>query len=228
MIEAIGAEHVTKQHLVVERLRRAIVTGELRPGSWLRQVELSTIAGVSRTPIREALMQLASEGLVVIHPHKGVMAVPLSLEEFEDLYLVRAAVEPIAARLSAERIGAEGLGRMHALLSEMEQCVDDFDAFLATEGRLRDVQYAACGRVNLARVVQSFRERAGRYLHMFASIEGHTRDKLRLDTALVNAYGAHDGATAERLTCDALRATVAELTPRLVGSSDRPHGAQPT
>jgi len=219
LIAALGAEHVTKQQLVVQRLRHAIIAGELPPGSWLRQVELSTIAGVSRTPIREALMQLASEGLVAMHPHKGVMAMPLSLDEFQDLYLVRDAVEPIAARLSAERMASDNVRRMECLLAELEMRVDDFRAFLAIEGQMRALQYGSCGRPNLSRVVESFRERAARYLHLFAAIDGHTRDKLRLDSAMVSAYRAHDGVTAERLTREALRMTVEALTPRLRRSS---------
>lgn len=214
-IEGIGPEHVTKQHLAVSRLRRAIIDGELPSNSWLRQVELSTIAGVSRTPIREALMQLATEGLVVIHPHKGVIVVPLSADEFEDLYLVREAMEPLAARLSAERMDGDGIAGMEDLLAQLRTAVDDVHAYLSTEGQMRALQYAACGSPNLTRVVESFRERASRYLHLFASIPGHTRDKLRLDEAIVAAYRQHDGTTAGRLTREALRATVEALRPFL-------------
>lgn len=215
-LEAFGAlEHATKQQLAVNRLRRAIIAGDLAPGTWLRQDELSSVAGVSRTPIREALMQLASEGLVTMHPHKGVMANALSAEEFEDLYLVRQAVEPIAARLSAERIAAADLAAMQACMAELRVATDNFQAFLDAEGRMRQAQYAACGRPNLIRVVETFRERAGRYLYLFASFEGHTRDKLRLDEELLSAYLHHDGAAAERLTGEALQATVISLTPLL-------------
>ena len=130
-------DHATKQTLVAQRLRKAVLDGELAPGTWLRQAELSTIAGVSRTPVREALVQLASEGLVTIHPHKGVRANPVSLEEFEDIYLVREALEPLAARLSAEMISADGLAELAIFLERLRAAMHDLDRFLAIESDMR-------------------------------------------------------------------------------------------
>ena len=86
--------------LVAERLRADIVDGRIRPGSRINEVHLARTLQVSRTPLREALMHIAAEGTVRNIPRRGFFVQPLTVEEFKNLYGVRAILDPEALRLS--------------------------------------------------------------------------------------------------------------------------------
>ncbi len=107
---------------VVERLRMDILEGRLRPRDWLRQERLAREHQVSQTPVREALKQLAAEGLVEHVPYRGVRVVALSVEDVEDLYGCREFIEGMAARYAARHITDEELARLKAIEVRMARC----------------------------------------------------------------------------------------------------------
>lgn len=77
------------------QLRRLIITGQLKSGDRLRQASLAKDLGVSITPIREALNRLTEEGLVLSEPHKGTSVAALNLDQAEEIYAMRLAIEPL-------------------------------------------------------------------------------------------------------------------------------------
>ncbi len=104
---------------VYERLRSAIVNGELRPNMPLIEADLSRALAVSRTPIRESLQRLSAEG--VIAPRKRGFAVrEFSAEEIQETYEVRAALESYGARLAAERASDAEIAAIAAIQTERE------------------------------------------------------------------------------------------------------------
>ena len=84
--------HKQLRSRVADRLRGEILQGQLKPGEWLRQERLAFEQGVSQTPVREALRQLAAEGLVEHVPYRGIRVVEFSVEDVEDLYACRALI----------------------------------------------------------------------------------------------------------------------------------------
>lgn len=96
-------------------LRRAILTGELRGGSRLVQADLASMLEVSTTPVREALRDLASEGLIRFDPHRGAVVQELSGEELREIYMIREILEPFALRLAVPKVTPELLGRLRGL-----------------------------------------------------------------------------------------------------------------
>jgi len=99
----------TKADDIALVIEEAIVSGELAPGSVLRQEQLSEQFEVSRTPIREALRRLAALGLVDFVPNRGVRVRMISREELHEAFLVRAELEGLATELAAERMTAQDL-----------------------------------------------------------------------------------------------------------------------
>jgi DNA-binding GntR family transcriptional regulator len=99
----------TKADDIALALEEAIVTGELAPGTVLRQEQLSERFAVSRTPIREALRRLAALGLVSFVPNRGVRVRTLSREELREAFLVRAELESLATELATPRMTDEDL-----------------------------------------------------------------------------------------------------------------------
>ena len=103
----------TRFESVVETLRAAILAGEFRAGERLHEVKLTARWGVSRTPVRAALQKLASEGLLDYTPNRGYTLRELSISEVISAYEVRAVLEGLAARLSAERgLGVEEIATL--------------------------------------------------------------------------------------------------------------------
>lgn len=104
---------------LVARLRDMIVEGELRPGARLPEKELCTQFGVSRTPLREALKVLASEGLVEISPHRGATVVQISRTDIEEMFPVMGALEALAGELACTNVDAAGIAEITALHHQM-------------------------------------------------------------------------------------------------------------
>ena len=102
----------TKADDLALALEEAIVSGEIAPGTVLRQEQLSEQYRVSRTPVREALRRLAALGLVSFVPNRGVRVRTLSREELREAFLVRAELESLATELATPRITAEGLAAL--------------------------------------------------------------------------------------------------------------------
>jgi DNA-binding GntR family transcriptional regulator len=102
------------------RLRTMIVRGELPPGDNIAEAELSAALGISRTPLREALKLLATEGLVELQSHRGAFVVPLHREEIADLFDVAATLERRAAELAARRATPADIAALRDLQDRME------------------------------------------------------------------------------------------------------------
>jgi len=101
---------------LIDLLREMIVIGDLEPGSKVPEQNLATKFGVSRTPLREALKVLASEGLITLTPNRGATISALTLEDLEEAFPVMGALEALSGELACERIsdaGIEEIRRLH-------------------------------------------------------------------------------------------------------------------
>ena len=120
----------TKADDIAVLIEEAIVSGELAPGSVLRQEQLSERFGVSRTPVREALRKLAALGLVSFEPNRGVRVRTLSHEDLREAFLVRAELEALVTEVAAQKMTTESL-------AELDECEKRF-ARLTKEVRSHD------------------------------------------------------------------------------------------
>ncbi|MEG1584534.1 MAG: GntR family transcriptional regulator, partial [Anaerovorax sp.] len=99
--------HKPLREIVYEELRSLILTGQIKPGTRMMEIELADDMGVSRTPIREAIRKLEKEGLVTIEPRKGAYASEVSIKDMVDILEVRGTLEGLAAYLAATRMTKE-------------------------------------------------------------------------------------------------------------------------
>lgn len=111
-------QDLSRAEFAYRRLQASIRSGELRPGQRMRESELANLLNVSRTPIREAIRRLSSEGLVVLGPSRGMMVAELDKQQVRELYSLRATVEGAAARLAAQHASPGEIATMRELLSE--------------------------------------------------------------------------------------------------------------
>jgi DNA-binding GntR family transcriptional regulator len=151
-------------------LREQIASGELEPGTWLREHTAATSLGLSRTPVREALRLLAAEGAVELVHNRGARVVSWSAEDIDEAYRLRALIEGYGAGLAAARADAECVAELRALQERYERalheqdpavgaCNDDFHtAVLAASGSARlPVLVAVVSSAPLVRrVLQSY------------------------------------------------------------------------
>jgi DNA-binding GntR family transcriptional regulator len=104
---------------VYQRVREAILDGEIAPGTTMSQVALADDLGISRTPLREALRMLQSEGLVDAERNRRVRVAPVTPGDLEELCVMRVTLEAEAIRLSVPRMRAENLARLEGFNAEM-------------------------------------------------------------------------------------------------------------
>lgn len=113
--------HKQLRNVVAERMRAAILNGHYKPGEWLRQERLAQDFGVSQMPVREALKELAAEGLIEHLPYRGARVIIFSIEDILDLYSHRAFLESRAASLAAKIITVGEISTLEDLQVEMEK-----------------------------------------------------------------------------------------------------------
>lgn len=127
IITAASTTHVqyqSKSDLVADALRRMIETGELEPGSHLRQRDVAELLGVSPTPVREAFRLLEGEGYIVTEPHRASMVVRSENSRLYENALIRAALESLGTSLAAEHVTDEAIEELEELNRQLAESTD--------------------------------------------------------------------------------------------------------
>ncbi|MGH7608847.1 MAG: GntR family transcriptional regulator [Candidatus Dormibacteria bacterium] len=126
--QAYSAEVValpSKTGMVVDTVREMILTGQLLPGSALRQRDLAKLLGVSPTPVREAIRKLESEGLVHFRTRRGAIVAPADPGQLEESLRILAVLEGLAGRMAVEQMVDSDLHEIEALQEELVRCRGD-------------------------------------------------------------------------------------------------------
>jgi DNA-binding GntR family transcriptional regulator len=126
---------------VARQLRERIADGRLKPDIRIPQRTVAHEFGVSRIPVREALRQLESEGLVVIRPNSGARVAVLDFEECVQMYKIREQIEPLAFRESIGHITSEQIEEVRRLAARIELLTSDHDAWLDGDRRFHLASY---------------------------------------------------------------------------------------
>lgn len=120
---------------VAEQLRARILAHTLSPGSWIDEQALCAEYGISRTPLREALKVLASEGLVTMKLRRGAYVTEVSERDLAEVFHLLALLESDAARVAAQKATAEQMAELLAIHDELENALDDRARFFAANER---------------------------------------------------------------------------------------------
>jgi DNA-binding GntR family transcriptional regulator len=154
----------TRAGAVAERVRELIRSGELPPGTHLRQDEIAARFGVSSTPVREAFLALEREGLVRRHPHRGVVVFMPSVEELSELYEIRAQLEPLATEIAAKKLSEDDLAALDRIVTEMRTARPK--RFVELNDEFHTRIYAAADRPRLGELIDGLRDPAANYISM--------------------------------------------------------------
>ena len=203
----------TMQKAAVEHLRSLILSGQLAPGQRLLQEELAEKLGISRTPIREALQQLASEGLVNISSYKGASVAEFSGSDLVEIYSVRIALESYAASLATQNITDADLEQLEVLMKEMGRAFQnkDFDLLLEAHHQLHANIYAIAGRQRLFESIVQYLDLSSRYQRLALSVGRGANDPIKEHTDILETLRSRDAEAAGRILRTHLELTMTEL-----------------
>lgn len=160
-----SAGKVSLVDLAYEQLKKRILDNQYYPGYQALENEVAEDLGMSRTPVREALIQLKHEGLVELIPRRGMRIVPVVADDMKEIYDVLTSLESMAAELLARKQpDAETLEPMRDATRDMETAlkIDDLDAWAAADERFHRALIDLCGNRRLAAMANTVRDQGHR------------------------------------------------------------------
>jgi len=191
---AVSAEEEAYRHVLA-----AIVDGRYAPGQRVVAESIAEQLSMSRMPVRAALRRLHGEGLIILRPNRGAIVRGLSVEEIQDIFDMRVALEGLAVRVAAPRCTEAHLNRLERLLEDMDACVGEVDTWVQRHCAFHDYLCEISGRTRLHQQI----------LSLYTLIEGPMR--LWLEQATFKRKLARD---AHRLLIDGLRSRDPALAER--------------
>lgn len=204
----------TAHEYVRMELRRVILDGELPGGTRLLQSEIAAQLGVSTTPVREALRDLVTEGLVFFDAHRGAVVRTLDLAEVREIYELRMTLEPLLVQRVYERVDEDALGRAHELWARMED-EDDVGLWVQSNHAFHAVFAEPDAGSRLSQILTALRDSASAYVAL--SLKARP-EQMRLANAehgrMITLYRERDVDGLKALTVDHLRSTLTAIESR--------------
>jgi len=189
------------REVVFDTLRDAIISGILRPGERLMEIQLAEELGVSRTPIRETIRKLELEGFVVMVPRKGAYVAGISLKNIADVFEVRASLEALAAGLAAERITDEELEELERILVKKAEYLEkgSLHEFVNSDTEFHDTLYRTSRNKRLVQILSNLQDEIHRFRSVSLAFPGRMHEALDEHRKIVEAVGDRDIARAQSL-----------------------------
>lgn len=194
-------EFLPLRDVVFKKLRKAILTGELKPGERLMEIHLADKLGVSRTPIREAIRKLELEGLVIMIPRRGAVVAEITEKSLKDVLEVRRALDMLSAELACERITDSDKVLLKKACTEFEEAVKGGDLRIIAQKdvALHNIIVGATGNERLQQLLNNLSEQMYRY--RFEYIKDSSQHK--------NLLQEHQEIYESIVNCDKKRAAEA-------------------
>jgi DNA-binding GntR family transcriptional regulator len=183
---------------IFEEIAVSIVEGRLRPGHEVNSAELARRFSTSRTPVREALLLLEREALVIVPPRRRPYVSPVDIAQVREIYEIRASLYGLVSRLLVERASDEeiqGLRGWQTLLKE-DAVAGEVDAYFWHNVGFRNAEAGLSKNVELQRRLSSLGLQMQRFRHLSLSLPGRLVNSLADHERLVNAYADRDADLA--------------------------------
>lgn len=194
-------EYKTATNGVYAVMRHAIITGLLEPGSAIREDMVAKDLGVSRTPVREAVRKLESEGLVNMHPAKGLTVTTFTRQQLIDIYYIREALEGMAARLAAQNASAIDLSILRQVVHDMEQANEGAELEqlqeLTSRFHLHFCEMARNDRLFV--MIKDLQDQIRRFTPSTLQHPGRREEAMTEHLALLKAVEERDADNAEKI-----------------------------
>jgi DNA-binding GntR family transcriptional regulator len=203
-----GFMRTTLTDVLISRLRDEIRQGVLEPGSRLRQHEVAERFDTSTTPVREAFQALEREGLVVIHPHRGVIVFQPSVDDLVETYEIRIRIEALATEKAVPNMTPEDIDELAGILCSMKAAIGAPGEYGQLNARYHYAIYRPAGRPKLQKLIEALREASAAYLRFYAAITPSAEELHREHTEIYEACKARDAGRAADAVARHLQHTV--------------------
>ena len=206
---------------IYEALKKAIVSLRLAPGASISENRICRQIGVSRTPVRSALIRLVEDGLIEVYPQKGSLVAPIKLSAVRDNHFIRKALELAVLARAAEVWTADVSARSHEIVARQAKALarQDIDSFHSLDEAFHAGICAAAGLQGVWSTILIAKARVDR-VHRLASTEGRLRQVVVEHRDILDALDAGDAQRAgERLDYHLERAP--SLMEGLIGTYER-------
>lgn len=195
--ERIGLARTPRSEYVHEQIRESIQNGVYTPGERLTESELAERLGVSRTPVREALRRLESDGLLVFEPWRGVVVAEMDRQQVGELYTMREVLEGTAARLAAKHISEAEMGVLETLLAKETKQLKKPSELAKTNRHFHHAIYASAHNRYLMQTLSTLRNSLALLRGTTFSVPGRAKVAHREHKEIVTAILDRDGIGAE-------------------------------
>lgn len=187
---------------VADRLRGMIRSHALASGAWIDEVALTAVLGISRTPLREALKVLATEGLVRLEPRRGCFVNELSLQDLEDIFPLMAMLEGRCAYEATLKATDQQLSALASLHTALQKHADlnEIDAYYSTNAHIHEAIQGLANNRWLADMVSNLRKVLSLFRHKSLILPGRIQASCAEHLAIYVALQARDPEAAEALT----------------------------
>jgi GntR family transcriptional regulator, rspAB operon transcriptional repressor len=206
----------TAAKMLYRALKADIVSMRRKPGEPIVEREIATDYGVSRTPVREAILRLADEGLVDIFPQSGTFVAKIPLATLPEAILVRKALEQLTARLAAQSASPEQVAELHALIDRQRRLarLGDRDRFHEADEAFHAVIADAAGHPGIWALIQQVKLQVDRYRRLTLPVSGRMArvvDEHAAIAAAIKSKARARAAAAMAAHLDGLSASIADV-----------------
>ena len=179
-------------------LRSQLVSLQRRPGEAVSEAEIALSYGVSRTPVREAILKLSDEGLLEIFPQSGIFVSRIPIAALPEAIIIRKALEETTARLAAERATTSQILNLRSILERQREAdaADDRDAFHHADELFHATIAEVAGYPGIWTLIQQVKVHVDRYRRLTLPQQGRIARTILEHEAILGAIEAHDAPAA--------------------------------
>ena len=187
---------------VFQGVEEEIATGQLKDGSKLDEASIAKRFSVSRTPVREALLQLVGSGMAIQIPKRGCFVKAPSLREMIEMFEVMSELEGMCARLAARRMSEQQLERLKIANAGCKRAIDtsDSDLYYSENVAFHECIYEACGNSYLTNETRRLRRRLQSYRRLQLRVRGRMSQSLKEHDQIIEAIEAGDAGKADQVS----------------------------
>ncbi|MEM7735292.1 MAG: GntR family transcriptional regulator [Deinococcota bacterium] len=206
-------QHDTLLTRVTNRLRKLILTNQIKAGERLKQDDIARLLGVSRTPVREAIRQLETEGLITTLPYKGAVVTRVSEEELEDIYQIRIALEARATRLACHNMTPKDIEVLEQIVANMhlESTEGRAEQSLQVNRQFYQYLFSLSNRPQLFELTMNYLDKANRFRQQFFYDESQQQHTVQVHVTLIALFRKNNIDDIVAYTSQQLHYSLAEI-----------------
>lgn len=200
-------QHKPLRILVYEELRMLIMTGQIKPGTRMMEIDLAESMGVSRTPVREAIRQLEKDNLVTIEPRRGAYVSDISAVDLEDMLIVREPLEGLATYIATQKMTEEQIEEIRKVNETYEAAVreKDKEKMIEADTHFHNLITQGSGNQYLINILLELQEQVLRFRYIYFRSYKRAEEVVNEHRMILSALAAKDAETARACSTEHIK-----------------------